>query len=140
MDRLLLSEQRSAGLRQPLGEDGLADRIGTSGWFRRLVHKFLAERANGFALRRSAHQKINASAHREERFTPQGQCDQPLSRLERRHDVQLPARRKMAGQRAEARSKKGKSACGVHLPDLDQPRPPDLPPGLVRLRVVASND
>jgi hypothetical protein len=42
--------------------------------------------------------------------------------------------------RAEARSKKGKSACGVYLPDLEQPRPPDLPPGLVRLRVVASND
>jgi hypothetical protein len=32
------------------------------------------------------------------------------------------------------------SACGVYLPDLDQPRPPDLPPGLARLRVVASND
>jgi hypothetical protein len=30
--------------------------------------------------------------------------------------------------RAEARSKKGKSACGVYLPDLEQPRPPDLPP------------
>jgi hypothetical protein len=42
--------------------------------------------------------------------------------------------------RAEARLKKGKSACGLYLPDLEQPRPPDLPPGLVRLRVVASND
>ena len=42
--------------------------------------------------------------------------------------------------RAEARSKKSKSACGVYLPDLEQPRPPDLPPGLVRLRVVVSND
>ena len=42
--------------------------------------------------------------------------------------------------RAEARSKKGKSACGVYLPDLELPRPPDLPPGLVRLRVVVSND
>jgi hypothetical protein len=42
--------------------------------------------------------------------------------------------------RAEARSKKGKSACGVYLPDLDQSRPPDLPPGLVRLRVVVRND
>jgi hypothetical protein len=31
--------------------------------------------------------------------------------------------------RAEARSKKGKSACGVYLPDLAQPRPPDLLPG-----------
>ena len=30
--------------------------------------------------------------------------------------------------------------CGVYLSDLEQPRPPDLPPGLVRLRVVASND
>ena len=27
---------------------------------------------------------------------------------------------------AETRSKKGKSACGVYLPDLDNPRPPDL--------------
>ena len=37
-------------------------------------------------------------------------------------------------------SERGVSACGVYLPDLEQPRPPDLPPGLVRLRVVASND
>jgi len=37
---------------------------------------------------------------------------------------------------AEARSKKGKSACGVYLPDLEQPRPPDAPPGTVKLRLV----
>jgi hypothetical protein len=41
--------------------------------------------------------------------------------------------------RAEARSKKGESACGVYLPDLEQKRPPDLPPRLVRLRVVVRN-
>jgi hypothetical protein len=35
--------------------------------------------------------------------------------------------------RAEARSKKGKSACGVYLPDLE---PPDLPPGMVKRRLV----
>jgi hypothetical protein len=39
-------------------------------------------------------------------------------------------------RRAEARSKKGKSTCGVYLPDLEQPPPL----GLVRLHVVASND
>lgn len=38
--------------------------------------------------------------------------------------------------RAEARSKKGKSACGVYLPDLEHPRPPDAPPGMVKLRLV----
>jgi hypothetical protein len=38
--------------------------------------------------------------------------------------------------RAEARSKKGKSACGVYLPDLEQKRPSDLPPGLAPLRLV----
>jgi hypothetical protein len=38
--------------------------------------------------------------------------------------------------RAEARSKKGKSACGVYLPDLERKRPPDLPPGMVKLRLV----
>ena len=38
--------------------------------------------------------------------------------------------------RAEARSKNGKSNCGVYLPDLDPPRPPDLPRGLMKLRVV----
>jgi hypothetical protein len=32
------------------------------------------------------------------------------------------------------------AAGSVYLPDLEQPRPPDLPPGLVRLRVVVSND
>ena len=42
--------------------------------------------------------------------------------------------------RAEARGKRRVSACGVYLPDLEQPRPPDMPPGLVRLRVVVSND
>jgi hypothetical protein len=36
--------------------------------------------------------------------------------------------------RAEARSKKGKSACGVYLPDLEHKRPPDLPPGMVKLK------
>jgi hypothetical protein len=40
--------------------------------------------------------------------------------------------------RAEAHGNRGVSACGVYLPDLEQLRPPDLPPGLVRLRVVAS--
>ena len=38
--------------------------------------------------------------------------------------------------RAEARSKKGKSACGVYLPDLEQPLPPDGPAGMVKLRLV----
>jgi hypothetical protein len=38
--------------------------------------------------------------------------------------------------RAEARSKKGKSACGVYLPDLEHRQPPDLPPGMVKLRLV----
>jgi hypothetical protein len=38
--------------------------------------------------------------------------------------------------RLEARSKKGKSSCGVYLPDLEQPRPPDKPPGMVKLRLV----
>ena len=40
--------------------------------------------------------------------------------------------------RAEARSKRGVSACGVYLPDLEQKRPPDLPPGLAPLRLVKS--
>jgi hypothetical protein len=38
--------------------------------------------------------------------------------------------------RAEARSKKGRSACGIYLPDLEHRRPPDLPPGMVKLRLV----
>jgi hypothetical protein len=38
--------------------------------------------------------------------------------------------------RAEAHGKKGKSGCGVYLPDLEQPRPPDVPPGMVKLRLV----
>jgi hypothetical protein len=38
--------------------------------------------------------------------------------------------------RAKPRSKKGKSACGVYLPDLEQPRPPDVPPKMVKLRLV----
>jgi hypothetical protein len=42
--------------------------------------------------------------------------------------------------RAEARGTRGVSACGVYLPDLEHKRPPDLPPGLARLRVVVRND
>jgi hypothetical protein len=38
--------------------------------------------------------------------------------------------------RAEARSKRGVSACGVYLLDLEQSRPPDAPPGMVKLRLV----
>jgi hypothetical protein len=38
--------------------------------------------------------------------------------------------------RAEARGKRGVSSCGVYLPDLDQPRPPDLLPGLIKLRLI----
>jgi hypothetical protein len=40
--------------------------------------------------------------------------------------------------RSEARSKAGKSACGVYLPDLATARPPDLPPGLLKLRLIKS--
>jgi hypothetical protein len=28
------------------------------------------------------------------------------------------------------------AACGVYLPDLEHKRPPDLPPGMVKLRLV----
>jgi hypothetical protein len=38
--------------------------------------------------------------------------------------------------RTEARSKAGKSACGAYLPDLEHKRPPDLPPGMVKLGLV----
>jgi len=38
--------------------------------------------------------------------------------------------------RAEARSKLGRSSCGVYLPDLEQLRAPDDPPGRARLRLV----
>ena len=38
--------------------------------------------------------------------------------------------------RAEAHGKTSKSACGVYLPDLEQPRLPDKPPGMVKLRLV----
>jgi len=38
--------------------------------------------------------------------------------------------------RAEARSKRGQSACGVYLPDLERTLPPGGPPGMVKLRLV----
>ena len=38
--------------------------------------------------------------------------------------------------REEARSKRGLSACGVYLPDIERPKPPDLPPDMVKLRLV----
>jgi hypothetical protein len=42
--------------------------------------------------------------------------------------------------RVEASGKRGVSACSVYLPDLEQPRSPDLPPRLTRLRVVVKNE
>ena len=41
--------------------------------------------------------------------------------------------------RAEALSKARKSACGVYLPDLANPRPPDLPASLLKLRLIKSD-
>jgi hypothetical protein len=38
--------------------------------------------------------------------------------------------------RAEARSRRGQSSCGVYLPDLEQPRPPDDRPGRAKLRLI----
>jgi hypothetical protein len=38
--------------------------------------------------------------------------------------------------KAEARIKGRQSSCGVYLPDLEQRRPPDLPPGLAPIRLV----
>ena len=31
-----------------------------------------------------------------------------------------------------------RAEAAVYLPDLDQPRPPDLPPGLIKLRLIKS--
>jgi hypothetical protein len=41
--------------------------------------------------------------------------------------------------RAEARSKRGISSCGVYLSDLEQPRPPDDPPGRAKLRLIKNH-
>jgi hypothetical protein len=38
--------------------------------------------------------------------------------------------------RTAARCKKGRNTCGVYLPDFEQRRPPDKPPGMVKLRLV----
>lgn len=39
--------------------------------------------------------------------------------------------------RAERRGKaKDAATCGIFLQDLEQPKPPDLPPGMVKLRII----
>jgi hypothetical protein len=38
--------------------------------------------------------------------------------------------------RTRSRTKRGRTDCGVYLPDLENRRPPDLPPGMVKLRLV----
>ena len=39
--------------------------------------------------------------------------------------------------RAERRGKaKDAATCAIYLPDLEQPKPPDLPSGMVKLRVI----
>jgi hypothetical protein len=39
-------------------------------------------------------------------------------------------------QESRAKAALKAQACGVYFPDLDQPRPPDLPPGMLKLRLV----
>ena len=38
--------------------------------------------------------------------------------------------------RTQSRTKRGRTDCGVYLPDLEHKRPPDMPPGMVKLRLV----
>ena len=38
--------------------------------------------------------------------------------------------------RTQSRTTRGRTDCGVYLPDLENRRPPDLPPGMVKLRLV----
>jgi hypothetical protein len=38
--------------------------------------------------------------------------------------------------RTQSRTKRGRTDCGVYLPDLEYARPPDVPPGMVKLRLV----
>jgi hypothetical protein len=38
--------------------------------------------------------------------------------------------------RTQSRTKRGRTDCGVYLPDLEYTRPPDVPPGMVKLRLV----
>jgi hypothetical protein len=38
--------------------------------------------------------------------------------------------------RSEARSKGGVSSCGIYLPDLESGRPPDLPRGVFRPKLI----
>jgi hypothetical protein len=42
--------------------------------------------------------------------------------------------------RTQSRTKRGRTDCGVYLPDLEQPRPPDLPPGMVKFHPAFSID
>jgi hypothetical protein len=42
--------------------------------------------------------------------------------------------------RTQSRTKRGRTDCGVYLPDLEHKRPPDLPPGMVKLRIVAKGE
>jgi hypothetical protein len=38
--------------------------------------------------------------------------------------------------RTQSRTKRGRTDCGVYLPDFENRRPPDMPPGMVKLRLV----
>ena len=38
--------------------------------------------------------------------------------------------------RTQSRTKRGRTDCGVYLPDLEHKRPPDLRQGMVKLRLV----
>src|ERR1700733_7053121 len=42
--------------------------------------------------------------------------------------------------RTQLRTKRGRTDCGVYLPDLEHKRPPDLPPGMAKLRLVKMPD
>ena len=67
-----------------------------------------------------------------------------LARLAAKHGPEITLREVLSKfsydclwrEESRARMKGGAAACGVYLPDLEQPKPPDLPLGMVKLRVI----
>ena len=58
---------------------------------------------------------------------------QSRSRLKLSHRPPVDTSRKFTVD-----TRKPRTDCGVYLPDLEHKRPPDMPPGMVKLRLVVS--
>jgi hypothetical protein len=97
-------------------------------------------------LRRGERYPLHTAPKWGQSWTPiEGQSSTPIDRLARiaaKYGPEITLRDLLDRfsydclWRTQSRTKRGHTDCGVYLPDLEHKRPPDLPAGMVKLRLV----